>query len=217
MEITVRREIMRYIIIIALSALTGAIFAIMEWPIEFMFIIIAIFAFISISQIIYVNSFTKNIASIEKYLAKNKKNPIFNYAYILPTATDGELIEVLEAITQKYKSTKYASIYGAYAALFKEDSEAARKSIQPIAHTEVGRYTKALIDIFEGKYEEATKHDVKKQWMQHSILAHIAFYKGDVNTLNEQAALSTNAVGGIQHYVNLHTFNKMKKELKNQP
>ena len=209
---------MRFFIIFILSGLTGAFFAIMDWPIEMMFIVLAVIAITSMGYIFYINYFSKSFTAIEKYLAKNHKNPIYHYTYILPTATDEQLIQALQAIIQKYAHTKYKSIYNTYLALMEEDIVSAHQHVVPIQHTEIGRYTSALINVYEGNYDEALQHQVQKKWMKHSILTHIAFFKKDLNAFKEEAALAVSSTGGVQRYSNYYTFERMKKELqKNQP
>ena len=209
---------MRFFIIFILSGLTGALLAMMEWPIEIMFIVIAVIAIISTGYIFYINYFSQNFTAIEKYLAKNQKNPIYHYTYILPTATDEQLIQALQTIIQKYAHTKYKSIYSTYLALMEEDLDSAHQHVIPIKHTEIGRYTSALIDVYEGNYDEALQHQVQKSWMKHSILAHIAFFTKDLNAFQEEAALTVASTGGVQRYSNYYTLERMKRELqKKQP
>lgn len=205
---------MRYFIIIILSASLGAVFAMMDWPIWMLYTLIGVIIIISISSLIYTVAFSTNMEKIKKYLNKNKKNEIYYYAHILPTATDYDLIEALQKIVAKYKNSKYEAIYGAYLALLQDDTYKAKQYISIIKHTEIGRYTQALIDVYEGNYDEAANANIQKRWMSEGILTYIAFFQKDVAAFNKHRDNAIEHARGVQRYVNIHTFARLEHELK---
>lgn len=208
---------MKILLMILIGAAAGAILAMLGWPIQILYVIVVIFVTVSLANIVNVNVFSKNKATIEKYLKKHKKEPVYQFVAMQPYATDEEQIVCLEKILTKHKNPKYQAIYGCYLGLLQNDTEAARTYIKPIEGTEHGNYCAALVAIKEGNYDAAKAFTFKKDWMKHSVLGHIAYETKNHAQFNEHSKLAIDSVGGIQHYVNFHAFEKMAKQLQNQP
>ena len=137
------------------------------------------------------------------------------YGHLLREGTDAELIDVLEKVVAKYKQSTYQASFGAQLYLLQSNVNAAKQMVEPAKNSAIGQYTLALIDAVTGFEEQALSYKVEKEWMQHSVLANIAYAKGDVATLEKEAALAVEQTKGVQRYSNYYTFKRMIDKAKN--
>ena len=201
-----------FTIIIAICI--GVLFGIMAWPLWIALILIITIGLFDIGRIIYTAFFSKNLLKITKYIDRYKRNPVYMYGHLLREGTDDQLIDVLEQIIKKYKQATYQASFGAQLYLLKDNINMARRVVEPAENSAIGQYTMALIDAITGNEQQALTYKVEKPWMQHSILANIAYAKGDIVTLEKEAALAVELAKGVQHYSNYYIFKRMIEKLK---
>lgn len=198
---------------ILLAIVVGLIVGIMDGPVWVAYVILAVIAVIELQNMLYAAYFSKNLTKLTKYVEKNKKNPVYKYTDLMREGTDEQLIEAINLILKKYKQPKIQAIYGANAAILQKDFEAARCKVKPVANTELGQYTMALIEAMTGKREEAMKFHLKKDWMNASIEANLAYTEQDYETFNRQADRAIDEAAGMQYYSNYYVFKRMKDKI----
>ena len=195
---------------IPLAIVIGVGFAMQDWPI---WMGIALFVFIAILEIpimLYTLYASQNLARITKYIVQNRKNPIFQYMYLLPEGTEASLIEAIDTILRKYKQPNIQAIYGANRAILLEDFDEARRLVYPVLQSELGQYTMALIAAMQGNGEEMQQYKVEKEWMKAGLEANLAFAQGDTATFDRTSQQAIDSAKGVQYYGNIYVFKRMR-------
>ena len=195
---------------IPLAIVIGIGFAMLDWPI---WMGIALFVFIAILEIpimLYTLYASQNLARITKYIVQNRKNPIFQYMYLLPEGTEASLIEAIDTILRKYKQPNIQAIYGANRAILLEDFDEARRLVYPVLQSELGQYTMALIAAMQGNGEEMQQYKVEKEWMKAGLEANLAFAQGDTATFDRTSQQAIDSAKGVQYYGNIYVFKRMR-------
>ena len=195
---------------IPLAIVIGVGFAMLEWPI---WMGIALFVFIAILEIpiiLYTLYASQNMTKITKYIVQNRKNPIYQYMYLLPEGTEASLIEAIDTILRKYKQPNIQAIYGANRAILLEDFDEARRLVYPVLQSELGQYTMALIAAMQGNGEEMQQYKVEKEWMKAGLEANLAFAQGDMATFDRASQQAIDSAKGVQYYGNTYVFKRMR-------
>src|SRR5690606_21463804 len=73
-----------------------------SWPKWTVSIFMVIACIVMLSRMLYVLYGTKNIKSVEKFLANNRKEPIYAYVYEQANGTKEEQLNAIEQILKKY-------------------------------------------------------------------------------------------------------------------
>lgn len=204
------KTLLFYLII---GGVAGIVTALLDWPITVLYAAILAGFIFSLGQLVYTMAFSQNIKSIEKFLAKNKKDPVYRFLYELGQGSEEGQREALRGVLKKYKNTKYEAVYGAALSMMDENYEAAQQYNAAILHKEEGQYTKIIIDLLAGNEVKVPIPTFKKQWMNKSIEAHEAFVRGDVQAFDARVQEVLAASKGVQHYGNYFSFAKMRKQL----
>ena len=189
----------------------GIFVAYMGWPLYVVFISIGVFFILQTTYIFYIVFVCQHNKLLTRFVDKQRKIAIYEYAYLLREGTDEQIVRALEKILKKYKAPKYQATYGASYYVLQKNYQAARDIVIPIQHSEIGQYTLGLIAASEGKREEALRYTYTKPWMKHSILANLAFAEGNIEEFNEHSTLAISQSKGLQRYSNFYAFNRLKE------
>ncbi|MFF5996916.1 hypothetical protein AAGS61_19580 [Lysinibacillus sp. KU-BSD001] len=198
---------------IPLALILGISFSALDWPIWAALVVFALIASLEIPWMLYILYRSQNLKGITKYINQQRNNPMFNYLYQLREGSDAQITAALDRVLEKYNNQKLQAIYGANRAVFLKDFDAARRLIAPVAQTEIGQYTLALVAALENDETEMNNYTVQTPWMQSGLNAHLAFARGDRVTFERNMKQSINESKGIQYYSNIHMFERMKREI----
>lgn len=199
---------------VPLAFVFGILFTVMEWPLWIALALFVVIAGMDILRMLYVVYFSRNLKQVTKFVDQQQNNPMFIFMQRLRKGTDEELLAAIDEILAKYKQPQVQAVYGANRAMMQGDFLEARHWAEPIASSEIGQYTMALIEAMQGKREEAGRYSFQKDWMKASIEANLAFVEKDRKTFDREVQKSIDNAKGIQYYTNTYVFKRMKDEWK---
>ena len=195
---------------IPLAFAIGVLFAMMGWPFWMALVLFAVIAVVEMAVMLHTLYFSQNLKRITGYIDRQKKNPLYAYMHLLREGTNAELVEALDRVLAQYKQPKVQAVYGANKAILQGDFTTARRLAEPIASTEVGQYTLALIEAMQGNREEAGRYSLSKEWMKASIEANLAFVEKDREAFEREARKAIDGAKGVQYYSNTYVFKRMR-------
>lgn len=195
-----------------LALVLGVLFAVMDWPLWIALTVFFILAGMEIPIMLYILYGSQNLKQIAQYIDRQQKNPVFVFLHHLREGTDEELLEAIDAVLEKYKQPKVQAAYGANKAMMLRDFDTAHRLAEPIASSEIGQYTLALIEAMQGNREAAGRYSIQKEWMKASIEANVAFVEKDWQVFRQEAEKAVRSAKGIQYYSNTYIFKRMEKE-----
>lgn len=197
---------------VPLALVISILFAVMEWPLWIAFALFVIIAGMEIPIMLYAMYFSQNLQQITKYVDQQQEMPVFAYMHQLREGTKEDQLEAIEAVLAKYKQPQVQAVYGANKAIMLDEFTKARRLAEPIASSEIGQYTLALIEAVQGNREEAKRYSLQKEWMKASIEANLAYIEKDRETFEREAQKAINNAKGIQYYSNTYVFKRMRDE-----
>lgn len=201
------------LLIFIIGAIYGVLSAMYDLPLWGLYVIVGIWGTITIGNVVYTLYKSQNLAKIRKLITKYKKDPVYKYMLLHEqNAPTYEKIAVLEQVLAKYKQPKYQATYGVHLALAKDDFEEAKHYIRPLIGTDLGDYTNDVIHIISGD-SYTQKRTYKKQWMNDSVKAHLAFMQKDLHQFDEYVQKSLANTGGVQYFGNYYSFQQMREKL----
>lgn len=203
-----------YIFALVIGLIIGVLSGIFELSNWVFVVVILVYVAIIIGYYSYLLLKSKNLSKIQKFVAKNKKNPI--YRYMLLNSRDAsaeEKIAALEEVLSKYKKPNFQATYGVMLNILKEDYDEAENCAKPLLGTEEGDYNLELIRVLKGDLQ-APSRTFKKQWMNDSIKANIAYMQKDLPKFDEYVERSLSNTGGLQYFNNYYSFKQLRLKLQ---
>ncbi len=170
--------------------------------------VLAVFNFVYTLYIIYKS---QNLGTIEKFLRKNKRNPIYGFTLELKYGTKEDVINKIELITKRYKQPLIKHTYGFNHALFLKEYEIAKNHAKQIESHPLGQYCLALVAAFEGDDENALNKSLKYEWMREAVTAVYYFAKHDLAAYRLYRDKAISASYGIQHFSNVYFFKQLEQ------
>lgn len=157
---------------------------------------------------------SKNLQAIDRFLLRNSRKPIYQYAYSVAHGTDEEIRSSLKEIMIRYKQPDIHHVYGALYAVTEKDGDGVLSHAEKIGSGPMQSYYDAYGHALNGEYERAeealSQIPEDHEWMKHAIRAIVAHRKGDRDTFRKEAAAAKAHAGGIQYYLLHHNFRKME-------
>ncbi len=197
---------------VPLALVISILFAVMEWPLWIAFALFVIIAGMEIPIMLYAMYFSQNLQQITKYVDQQQEMPVFAYMHQLREGTKENQLEAIDAVLAKYKQPQVQAVYGANKAIMLDEFGKARRLAEPIASSEIGQYTLALIEAVQGNREQAKRYSLQKKWMKASIEANLAYIEKDREAFEREAQKAINNAKGIQYYSNTYVFKRMRDE-----
>ncbi|WP_088043681.1 hypothetical protein [Bacillus sp. EAC] len=143
-----------------------------------------------------------NVSKIEKFLLKNKQNPLYFFVYSTANNLNSEAEESYIKILIKYKNSSRQAIYKTAYAIYKKDTFGANANVHLIKQKEYRQYYQALIAILEGDMSKArlVADKINSIWMRETILAETYEKEGDIDKATEYAISALVKTRGVQRY-----------------
>lgn len=165
-------------------------------------------------NMLYTVYCTKNMKKVERFLLNNIKKPIYNLAYVQANGTKEEFIEAIDKLLKKHKNNFIHQYYSTVREASCENYEKALELAENIKKEPYKDYIKALIYAKIEKFDlaESLLASITKQFMKEEVLAIISYKKKDFDEFEIHKEKAIESCLGIQRYVFLHIFEKMKKE-----
>ncbi|MGE7674215.1 hypothetical protein ACQKMV_11630 [Lysinibacillus sp. NPDC094403] len=175
--------------------------------------IIALIAIAMIYRHIYILFRTNNMKSVDKLVKDRKNDPFFAYLYAVAYGTREDQLHSLETAIVKYKQPAMKYNCKFIKAIMEENLEEAKDAANKINKEPLTSYAKCYIAAFEGRTTDMRSDQLTQPWMQPAIEAVYAYKMKNETALHHYAQESIELARGVQKYVLIHTFEKMKTEL----
>ncbi|MET3575723.1 hypothetical protein ACFFIY_06440 [Bhargavaea ullalensis] len=204
--------------LLLLIALSAAAFILMLAGAPFWLILLVIVAvYIAVTTVPTFHTVYKsqNLRAIDRFLLRNYRKPIFNYAYNVGHGSEEEIRDSLRNIMDKSKSGDSRHVYGALLGVHSGDGDDVLAQAEKINPGPLRSYYYAYGHALNGDLEEARRiaGGISDDWMKHTIFAVIAKIRNKPDEFRHEAAAAKAASTGIQHYLLYHNFEKMKEGL----
>lgn len=177
---------------------------------------LGIFIFIAIAMIyrhIHIVLWTNNMKLVDKLVKDRKKHPFFSYLYAVAYGTKEDKLHSLETAIVKYKQPAVKYNYKFIKAMMEENLEEAKDAANKINKEPLTSYAKCYIAAFEGRTTDMRSDQLTQPWMQPAIEAVYAYKMKNETDLSYYAQESIEMARGVQKYMLIHTFEKMKTDL----
>lgn len=156
---------------------------------------------------------TNNMKMVDKLVKDRKNDPFFAYPYTLAYGTREEQLHSLETAIVKYKQPAMKYNYKFLMAIMKENLEEAKDAADKIKKEPLTSYAKCYIAALEERTTDMRSDQLTKPWMQPAIEAVYAYKKNNETALHQHAQESIEMARGVQKYVLIHAFERMKTDL----
>ncbi|SOC36138.1 hypothetical protein [Ureibacillus acetophenoni] len=177
-----------------------------SWPKWTVFIFMVIACIVMLGRMLYVLYGTKNIKSVEKFLANNRKEPIYAFVYEQANGTKEEQLTAIEQILKKYPKGYIYQNYRFVREMLKENFDVAFEEANLIEKEPFMSYSKALVYATYGNRHDALSFELSKEWMKEAILATLAKRENDNISYEEHKQNAIQSAGGIQRYGLIHSL-----------
>lgn len=177
-----------------------------SWPKWTVFVFMVIACIVMLGRMLYVLYGTKNIKSVEKFLASNRKEPIYAYVYEQAKGTKEEQLNAIEQILKKYPKGYIYQNYRFVREMLKEDYDVAFDEAKLIGKEPFMSYSKALVYATQGNRHDALSFELSKEWMREAILATLAKVENDKNSYEVHKQNAIQSARGIQRYGLIHSL-----------
>lgn len=177
---------------------------------------LGIFILIAIAMIyrhIHILFWTNNMKWVDKLVKERKKHPFFAYPYAVAYGTREDLIHSLDIAIEKYKQPAIKYNYKFIKAILEENLEEAKDAADKINKEPLTSYAKCYIAALEGRTTDMRSDQLTQPWMQPAIEAIYAYEVKNETDLHLYMQESIDLAHGVQKYVLIHTFEKMKTDL----
>ena len=154
---------------------------------------------------------SNSLLAIEKYIIRNRKKPLFSYAYALAYGREGDIEEALQFILKKYKQKEMQTIYKANLALHQKDHQKLLQLSNEMEKPDYQPYYSGLAYAIGGQLEKAKVYvdETQTPWMLHSLKASIAIHEDNFSTYESEKEKAIESARGIQKYTVYHRFEKL--------
>ena len=157
---------------------------------------------------------TNNMQRVDRLVKKEKKQPFFAYLYANAYGTKDEQLQVLDDLIVKYKQPAIKYNYMFFKALLEENLLAAKEAAENIQKEPLTSYAHCYIAALEGQTAAMRSEKLTQPWMQPAIEAVYAHTMKDDSAFERFSKESIDVARGVQKYLLIHTFEKMKHEME---
>lgn len=203
---------MKFIPIIILGLILGVLAAMFDWPMWVAYVIILIVGSIPVVNMLNVTYFTQNLDTVRRYLQKNKKDPMCEYALAVELGTKEDELAAIEKILARYRQPVMQHTYEMNKAIRVDDFERATEFANKLGTHHFGAYGHASIAAMQGHADEARSYTLKNDWMTSAIEAMIAYAARDMHTFREHGDAAIAKAKGLQRYILVYSLKKMEQE-----
>ncbi|MGE7998509.1 hypothetical protein ACQKOF_07490 [Lysinibacillus sp. NPDC093190] len=175
--------------------------------------IIALIVIAMIYRHIHILFRTNNMKMVDKLVKDRKNDPFFAYLYAVTYGTREDQLHSLETAIVKYKQPAMKYNCKFIKAIMEENLEEAKDAANKINKEPLTSYAKCYIAAFEGRTTDMRSDQLTQPWMQPAIEAVYAYKMKNETALHHYAQESIEMARGVQKYVLIHTFEKMKTDL----
>ncbi|MHA6261360.1 hypothetical protein ACXYMX_15965 [Sporosarcina sp. CAU 1771] len=161
----------------------------------------------------YVIYRSKSLPAIDRYVIKNKKKPLFGYAYAQAYGDDEDIENALHRILEKHKQAEIQIIYGANLALHQKDADAVLNFANQMKRKDYKEYYLGTAYLMKEDVYQATTYldQLSTAWMIHSLKASIAIHQNNLEAFKKEAQLSEDSAAGVQMYSIHHMMKRMEQ------
>lgn len=157
---------------------------------------------------------TNNMQRVDRLVKKEKKQPFFAYLYANAYGTKEEQLQVLDDLIVKYKQPAIKYNYMFIKALLEQNLLAAKDAAEKIQKEPLSSYAFCYIAALEGRTADMHSDKLTQPWMQPAIEAVYAHTMNDETAFDRFTKESIDIARGMQKYLLIHTFEKMKQEME---
>ncbi|OEH94231.1 hypothetical protein [Bacillus solimangrovi] len=157
----------------------------------------------------------KNVTKIEKFLIRNKKQPIYQFYYAIANELDDEIEASLEKVLKKQKLAPKRAIIEVIYHLYKKDRRSAKEKIELIENPLLKKYYEASIQIDERRYRVAEPmiNELTQDWMKDALYSEIALKKQNRKQAIKHAKAAYENAKGLQKYMLYKSYTRDFPEL----
>jgi len=175
--------------------------------------ICAIIVIAIIFRHIHILFWTNNMRLVDQLVKGRKKDPFFAFLYAVAYGTREDQLHSLETAIVKYKQPAMKYNCKFIKAIMEENLEEAKDAADKINKEPLTSYAKCYIAALEGRTTDMRSDQLTQPWMQPAIEAVYAYKMKNETALHHYAQESIEMARGVQKYVLIHTFEKMKTDL----
>ena len=152
--------------------------------------------------------FTKNVGKVDKFLEKNKRQPIYRLYYGLAHHDEEDIDEAMKVLKKKYQKPQQQAVFKAIVAFHKHDMTGIEKIIEQIHPEPYRQYYEVayLIEVGELEEVESKLKQLKRVWMREAVLTELELKKGNQEAAFEHYKKALDGTGGLQRYSIYHTY-----------
>ncbi|KGR78394.1 hypothetical protein [Ureibacillus manganicus] len=195
-----------FIIYFFIAILGYALADFLNWPSWTVFLLLIIAFVIMLCRMLYVMYGTKNIKKVERFLASNRKEPIYAFVFEQANGSKVDQLNSIENILRKYPKGYIHQNYLFVRELLNENYHSALNEAEKIGKEPYMSYSKALVYATEGNREQALFYQLDKQWMKEAILATLAKAEKNQKVYETHKENAINASRGIQRFGLIHSL-----------
>lgn len=202
---------MNYTIFLWISAVVlGVITGILGWSFWVPLGFIGVLAVFNFVYTLYIMFKSQNLATIEKFIRKNKRNPIYGFILELKEGSKEDVINKVALIIKRYKQPFIKHSYSFTRAILLQEYEIAKDHAKQIESHPNGQYSLALVAALEGEKNTLNK-SFKYEWMREAVAAVYYFTKHDLDAYQLYRDKAISASYGIQHFSNVYFFKQLEQ------
>lgn len=205
---------MKFIPIIVLGLILGVLAAMFDWPIWVAFLIILAVGLIPVVKMLQAMYFTTDLDTVRRYLQKNKKDPVCEYALTMEFGTKEDEVAAIDKILARYRQATMQHTYEMNKAVRLEDFERASAFAEKLGTHAFGIYGKASIAAMQGQAIEARSYTLKDDWMTSVVESMIAYAARDMHMFRKHGDAAIEKTKGLQRYILFYSLKKMEQEAK---
>ncbi|MER1984977.1 MAG: hypothetical protein ABS948_03700 [Solibacillus sp.] len=205
---------MKFIPIIVLGLILGVLAAMFDWPIWVAFLIILAVGLVPVVKMLHAAYFTTNLDTMRRYLQKNKKDPMCEYALTMEFGTKEDEVVAIDKILARYRQPVMQHTYEMNKAMRLDDYTRAGEFAEKLGTHAFGTYGKASIAAMQGQASEARSYTLKEDWMKSAVEAMIAYAARDMHTFRKHGDAAIEKTKGLQRYILVYSLKNMEQEAK---
>lgn len=176
--------------------------------------VFALIVIVVIYRNIHILYRTNNMQQVDRLVKKEKKQPFFAYLYANAYGTKEEQLKVLDDLILKYKQPAIKYNYMFIKALLEQNLTEANEAAEKIQKEPLSSYAFCYIAALEGRTADMHSDKLTQPWMQPAIEAVYSHTMEDKTTFDRFTKESIDVARGVQKYLLIHTFEKMKHEME---
>ncbi len=200
------KKIVFYVIVFIVSI----VMTILKINIFIIFAIGFMLLFLMILPYLYTVFWEKDINKIEKFLIKEKGNPIYQLFYALANKLDEEVKDAIDQLLKKHKARHKQALYKVIYALYCKDILAAKQEVDNIKSDNFKYYYKSAVLMEEGNLNEARQliEHISIPWMKSALLSELEYKLNDLDKAMYFAKHALDNAKGLQKYILYKTYER---------